>query len=101
MKSQHSFRQVEQINAPRSQFNLSHPNKQTFDAGWLVPILDLAILPGDTINCKLDFFTRMATPLHPLMDNLWCDTQFFFIPDRQIMDNFRKMMGEQDNPSRS
>lgn len=101
MKAQHSFRQVETVTAPRSQFNLSHPHKTSFDAGWLVPILDLPILAGDTVNLKLDFFARLSTPLFPLMDNVFADTQFFFIPDRQTMDNFRKMMGEQDNPADS
>jgi hypothetical protein len=101
MKTQHTFSQVEQIDAPRSSFDLSHPFMCTFDGGWLIPILDLAILPGDTINLQLDFFIRMGTQLNPIMDALYADTQFFFIPDRQVMNTFRKMMGEQDNPGDS
>ncbi len=59
------------------------------------------IIPGDTINCKASFFMRLATPLFPIMDNMYADTQFFFVPYRTIWDNFEKFHGAQDDPGDS
>ncbi len=40
----------------------------------------------------------MATPLKPILDNLYLETFFFFTPWRQVWPNFIKMMGEQAAP---
>ncbi len=101
MRSQHQFSNVPRADIPRSSFNLSHTHKTTFDADYLVPILLMDIIPGDTINCKASFFMRLATPLHPIMDNMYADTQFFFVPYRTIWDNFEKFHGAQDDPGDS
>ena len=100
MKStiQHLFSQVPQAEIPRSQFDRSHGHKTTFDAGWLVPIYSDEALPGDTFNLKMTAFARLATPIHPIMDNIIMDSFFFSVPYRLIWDNFPKFMGEQVNP---
>jgi len=86
---------------PRSTFDLSHNLKTTFNASDLVPILSLEVLPGDTINLRASLFGRMATPIKPVLDNLYLETFFFFTPYRQVWDNFIKMMGEQESPGDS
>lgn len=86
---------------PRSSFDLSHGVKTTFDASDLIPILNLEVLPGDSISCRASIFARMATPLKPLLDNLHCETFFFFTPTRQVWENWVKMHGEQINPDDS
>ena len=43
----------------------------------------------------------MSTPIVPIMDNLYLETFFFFVPDRLLWDNFQKFMGEQLNPGDS
>ncbi|AXL15080.1 major capsid protein [Microviridae sp.] len=102
MRSQHSFSQVPSVNLPRSSFNLSHPHKTTFDADYLVPIMQpVDIIPGDTFNVRTDFFMRLATPLHPILDNLYFETFYFFVPYRLIWDNFEKFHGAQDDPGDS
>jgi len=93
--------QTKTADIPRSQFDLSHGLKTTFDASKLVPILSLEVLPGDTINCRASLFGRMATPLKPVLDNLYLETFFFFTPWRQVWPNFIKMMGEQEAPGDS
>jgi len=98
MKSQHQFSNVPRADIPRSSFNLSHGHKTTFDADFLIPILVADIIPGDTWNLRASFFMRLATPLFPLMDNMYADTQFFFVPYRTIWDNFEKFHGAQDDP---
>lgn len=98
---QHLFSQVPKTDIPRSKFNRSHGLKTTFDAGYLVPILVDEVLPGDTFNLKATLFTRVATLISPIMDNMYLDTFFFFVPERLVFENFQRMCGEQDNPDDS
>ena len=103
MKSvmKHKFSEVPQAEIPRSSFDRSHGVKTTFDSGKLIPFFMDEALPGDTFNLRTSGFARMATPLYPIMDNLYLDTFYFAVPIRLIWDNFKKMMGEQANPSSS
>ncbi|MGM9560797.1 MAG: major capsid protein, partial [Phascolarctobacterium sp.] len=41
------------------------------------------------------------TLISPIMDNLYMDTFFFFVPERLVFENFQRMCGEQDNPDDS
>lgn len=98
---QHSFQKVPTADIQRSSFNRSHGHKTTFNAGTLIPILVDEALPGDTFNCKMTAFARMATPVYPIMDNLYLDTFFFAVPYRLIWDNWEKFCGAQDDPGDS
>ncbi|AXL14717.1 major capsid protein [Microviridae sp.] len=97
----HSFSQVPKAQIPRSSFQRDHGYKTTFDSGWLVPIFVDEALPGDTINLDMTAFGRLATPLHPFMDNLFMDSFFFAVPIRLIWENWEKFNGAQDNPADS
>lgn len=103
MKSvmQHQFSQVPKAEIPRSTFDRSFGHKTTFNAGILVPFLLDEALPGDVFEVKSTLFSRLATPIFPVMDNMFMDTFFFACPLRLIDDTFKKMMGEQDNPTDS
>ncbi|UDN67673.1 major capsid protein [robinz microvirus RP_92] len=96
---QHQFSQVPRVAIPRSSFNRSHGYKTAFNAGFLVPIFCDEALPGDTFHLNVNSFGRLATPLHPFMDNLYMDYHFFAVPIRLVWDNFTRFFGEQDNPS--
>ena len=98
---EHSFSEVPRADIPRSSFNRSHGHKTTFDADWLIPILIDDIVPGDTFNVDCHFFARLATPLHPIMDNMYLETFFFFVPYRLVWENWEKMHGAQDDPADS
>jgi hypothetical protein len=98
---QHSFSEVPRAKIPRSSFNRSHGWKGTFDADWLVPVLVDDVVPGDTFNCKMNFMARLATPLYPIMDNLYLESFFFFVPYRLVWDNWERMHGAQDDPADS
>lgn len=98
---QHEFSRVPQAEIQRSTFNRSHGLKTTFDAGYLVPIFVDEVVPGDSFNLKAHGFGRLATPIYPVMDNLYVETFFFFVPNRLIWDNWEKFNGAQDNPGDS
>ena len=93
---QHRFSEVPRANIPRSSFNRSHGHKTTFDADYLVPILVDDIVPGDTFNVDCHFFARLATPQFPIMDNMFLETFFFFVPYRLVWDNFERFHGARD-----
>ncbi len=96
--SQNHFAQVPKAEIPRSTFDRSHGHKTTFDEGYLVPIFVDEALPGDTFNVDMTGFARLATPIFPVMDNMFMDTQFFAVPIRLVWDNWQKFNGEQTNP---
>ncbi len=102
MRSQHNFSQTPSVAVPRSTFNLSHGHKCAFDADFLVPICQpIDIIPGDTFRVNTNFFMRLATPLEPILDNLYFDTFAFFVPYRTIWANHERFHGAQDDPGDS
>lgn len=103
MKSvmEHSFSRAPTADIPRSSFDRSHGLKTTLDAGNLVPVFVDEVLPGDTVSLNPTLFARVNTLLYPIMDNMFLDVHFFFVPYRQVWDNFRKFCGEQIDPSDS
>jgi hypothetical protein len=98
---QHNFSRVPQANIQRSSFRRPHGHKTTFNAGELIPIFVDEVLPGDTFNININSFGRLATPLFPLMSNIFINTYAFFVPNRLVWDNWERFQGAQDNPGDS
>lgn len=101
IQGQHSFAQIPSAEIQRSSFNRSSGYKTTFDAGFLIPVFVDEALPGDTFNLRMSTFARLATPLHPILDNMYLDSHFFAVPMRLLWDNWNKFMGEQVDPGDS
>jgi len=99
--SQAHFSKVPQADIPRSSFNLTKQYKTTFNADYLIPFYLQEILPGDSFKVSCTTFARLATQVVPIMDNLYCDTFFFFVPTRLIWDNWERFNGAQDDPADS
>ena len=97
----HRFAMIPQAEIPRAAFDRQFTHKTTFDAGYLIPVYVDEVLPGDTFNLKMTAFARLATPIFPVMDNMYLDSFFFFVPNRLIWSNWQKFMGEQVNPGDS
>lgn len=98
MSAQAHFANVPSADIPRSKFDRSHAYKTTYDAGKLVPIYVDEVLPGDTHHVSATQFSRLATPLKPIMDNVYQDLHFWFVPFRLVWDNWQEFMGERRNP---
>lgn len=90
----HQFSMIPRADVPRSAFKIQSAYKTTFDAGYLVPVYVDEVLPGDTVNLKMTAFTRLTTPIYPIMDNLHMDSFWFFVSNRLVWDNWQKFMGE-------
>ncbi|AXL15481.1 major capsid protein [Microviridae sp.] len=97
----HQFSQVPNVAIPRSSFNRSHGVKTTIDFDKLYPVYVDEYLPGDTANLNMHAFGRLATPIFPIMDNMFLDTFFFAIPYRLVWENWQRFNGEQDNTNDS
>lgn len=87
-RAQHTFSRAPQAGIPRSSFNRTFGVKTTFNEGYLVPILADEMLPGDTFALKMHAFARISTLLFPIMDNLYLESFFFFVPNRLVWNNW-------------
>ena len=87
--------------APRASFNRSHGHKTTIDFDYIYPVYYDEVYPGDTFSMNPHIFARLATPLFPIMDNMFLDIHFFWVPMRQLWVNSRKFFGEQVDPGDS
>jgi len=101
MNRDNNYNSVPQALIQRSRFDLSFGYKTTLDSGYLIPIMNVEVLPGDTFNVKLAAFLRLATPIKPVMDNMYVTTHFWFVPWRLVWDNSQKFFGAQANPGDS
>jgi len=97
----HEFSRIPSANIQRSTFKRSHGYKTTLDPDYIYPIYVDEILPGDTFNVKLSSIARLNTPIVPIMDNMFMDFFFFFVPNRLVWDQFQQFMGEQKDPGDS
>ena len=82
------------LDVKRSRFNRDFDHKTTFDVGELVPFYVDEVLPGDTFDVKTSFVARLSTLKVPVMDNLFIDFAYFFVPNRIVFDKWAEVMGE-------
>lgn len=90
----YSFANIPKAKPPRSTFRRNHNLKTTLNTDFLYPIYVDECLPGDVFKFKQHIFARLATPLTPVMDNLYLDTFYFAVPVRLVDDEFKRLMGE-------
>lgn len=96
-----NFAMVPRNDVPRSTIKVESAVKATFDTSFLVPFYLDEVLPGDVHKGRANIFARLNNLLFPLMDDVECETFFFFVPNRIIWNNWTKFMGEQANPGDS
>lgn len=92
-----TYKHFAHIPAPsvrRSVFDRSHSHKTSFDVGKLVPIMCEEILPGDTVQLSTAKLVRLQTLLTPIMDNVYMDTYYFFVPNRLVWEHYKEFCGE-------
>ncbi len=82
------------IDLSRSTFDRSASVKTSFNAGDIVPFFLEEVLPGDTFNVKSSKVVRMQTLLTPMMDNVYLDTYYFFVPNRLVWKHWKEFNGE-------
>lgn len=87
-------------NLPKIRYNrsvqdLSYGYKTTFNEGDLIPCYIQEVFPGDNHSVESRFVIRTTSPfIRPIMDNLFLDMHYFFVPNRLVFDKWRQFMGE-------
>lgn len=94
----HRFSDAPAMYMKRTKFDRSHVYKTTFDSGKLIPVFIDEVLPGDTTRLSVNYFARLATPIKPIMDNIYLDWFFFFVPNRLVWDHWQNFCFEQEDP---
>lgn len=82
------------MDMPRSTFDRSSSVKTSFNIGEVVPFYIDEVLPGDTFKIQTSKVVRMQTLLTPMMDNVYLDTYFFFVPNRLTWTHWKQFNGE-------
>lgn len=97
----HRFSDAPAMYMKRTKFDRSHVYKTTFNSGKLIPVFVDEVLPGDTIRMSVNYFARLATPVKPIMDNIYLDWFFFFVPNRLVWEHWQNFCFEQEDPDDS
>ena len=98
----HFFSKNASVNTPRTRFDMSCTNTTTITADYLYPVFCKDVYPGDSWNLSVSNFIRMISPIDvPMMDNLYCDYHFWFVPFRLVWKNTKYFFGEQDRTPNS
>ena len=93
-----NFSQVPTPSVPRSVFDRSFDVCGTMQAGYLVPFLVDEVIPGDSYLVNANFFVRWNDLIAPVMDNVYLDSFYFFVPFRLIWKNWTKLCFAQEKP---
>ena len=97
----HRFSDAPAMYMKRTKFDRSHVYKTTFNSGKLIPVFVDEVLPGDTTRMSVNYFARLATPIKPIMDNIYLDWFFFFVPNRLVWDHWQNFCFEKEDPDDS
>lgn len=88
------FSRLPSAEIQRSVFDRSSDHKTSFNVGDLIPFFVDEVLPGDTFNVTTSKVVRSQTLLTPIMDNIYLDTYYFFVPNRLIWKHWKEFCGE-------
>ena len=88
------FELAPQVEIERSTFDRSTSIKTSFNVGELIPFYVDEVLPGDTFEIKTSKVARLQTLITPIMDNLYLDTYYFFVPNRLVWEHWKEFCGE-------
>lgn len=82
------------VNMPRSSFDRNCSIKTSFNFGQLIPFYVDEVLPGDTFTINTSKVCRLSTLITPVMDNMFLDTYYFFVPNRLVWEHWKEFNGE-------
>lgn len=86
------FNAVQGRRPQKALFDLSHERKLSFGIGTLIPIFCEEVVPGDKFKLSTELLVRMAPLKSPVMHRIDVHTEYFFVPNRLIWDNWQKFI---------
>lgn len=95
MSKNFTFNSTPVLRYNRSRFDLSHGVKLSMNIADLVPFEIQEVYAGDTFKVKTACVSRLTSQFfRPIMDNLFLDVYYFFVPSRLLYDKFKNVFGE-------
>ena len=77
-----------------STFDMPYRHLSTGNFAEIIPFYAQEVMPGDSFSITTRLFSRMSTPLYPVMDDAWIDYYYFFIPNRLVWSHWAEFLGE-------
>lgn len=77
----------------RNVFDLSHSNHSTFQFGYLYPVLNLPVIPGDSVDIDPTFALRFLPTAFPVQTKITANLHFFYVRNRNLWDKWTKFIG--------
>ena len=85
------------LDMKRSVFPIKYQHKTSLNLGSIVPIYFKDVLPGDTISLDMAHVIRTSSALvAPIMDNIYADVYFFYVPYRLVWEHWEQFCGAND-----
>lgn len=90
----HDFTKITGVPKRRSTFGYNPKHIFTLNEGALYPFFCQEALPSDIWKLGTGFCTRGLQPFaHPVLDDMYQDFYFFFVPYRILWDKFERLCG--------
>ena len=89
------------IKHSRAKFDLSEGLFTSMNIGDLVPVYCRDVYPGDTFKMTATDVARVTSSfLRPVMDNIFMDVRFFYVPTRLLLGDgeWEEFWGYSDEP---
>lgn len=88
------FSRLPRANIQRSVFDRSSRHLSSGNVGRIIPFYVDSVYPGDTFDITTSKVLRFQTLLTPMMDNMYLDTYWFFVPNRLVWSHWEEFCGE-------
>lgn len=78
-------------------FHLGHNHFTTMHFGYLYPIAWFECVPGDYYDLDIQALIRCQPLIAPIMNNITCEVDVFFVPTRLLWDDFERFITTVDD----
>lgn len=85
------------LDMPRSKFVMDQDIKLSGNVGDLIPFYVNEVLPGDSFSQDTSMVVRLQPLVAPIMDNIYLDTYYFFVPNRLVWEHWQEFCGENND----
>ncbi|AXH73313.1 MAG: major capsid protein [Microviridae sp.] len=86
------FQNVQGNRPTKNKFDLSHERKMSLKMGTLTPFMVQEIVPGDSFKVNTEMLLRLQPMLAPIFHRVRVKTDYFFVPNRLVWDNWQKFI---------
>lgn len=93
-KMTHSFASYPVDLPKRSGFDRSNSLFTCLDSGYIIPIYQDLMYPGETLKMKMANFCRLSAQIVPFMSNVYMDFHLWAVPYRLVWKHWPNLMGE-------